>query len=827
MADYNDFTVVSGDGYLLKLRIYPNISVSGDTVTYAPEIYRYDENYSDNDGGYFVEYLTVGGSAVSGSPWTISMEGKDGEGWHNNEPIDTFRSRTVTRNNSSQEIKLVLKLYEFATRTTPNEGPWAYAPNGYTITAFTYAVTPKTYTVRYNANGGSGSVSSQTKIGGQTLKLSSGSGLSRSYYTLDGWATSATGSVAYALGGNYTKNAAVVLYAHWKVNAPSAPTSVSAARNSDSKATVSWTRGAGASTTYSRIYVERSTDGGSWTSLGYVAGTATSYNDTTIAANHYYRYRVRAYNSTGYSSYGTSGYIYTTPAAPEYVSGRRGQDGTSVNLTVGNSNTRNATGFDVQYRVDGSSTWVTATVSSSSGTPVSSITIANMGGSYYFRVRNTRTSPALTSPWTESDLIVTITPPNAPTLVSPSSGAVISASGATQSVTFEWLHNPVDGSAQTAAELQYKVNGASSWTTLTATTGQSKSVSLASGQSYSWRVRTKGAHEDFGAWSGVGGFGLLYPPTVSFTAPSGTVINMPILYEISYSDQHGTFVGGMLEVKLDGATVYSEELAASEPPIQGEITTDEFLPVSGNTYTFEATVRSSDTLEATVTAQVPVNMGEPDHGVLAIENDSETGHCSIGVSWEQGSGSVGASYASLYRVIGSERLLLGDNLGNGDSVLDRYAPLNTPYQYEIVTHSAGGAVAAVTFHNEIVTDRWFAYWGNGIAWAKYGPNVSWSIKRPQKTLVYYVGRQYPVSYDGTAISEEYSAKFSLVSLDGSGWTDEWEQLMRDGGRGIVKTRDGKVFRADFEATFQPDYRAKALDVGTVSLKITRIDGDAL
>lgn len=80
------------------------------------------------------------------------------------------------------------------------------------------ATVPKpTYAVKYNANGGSGAPSSQTKTYGTTLKLST-TKPTRTGYTFQGWATSASGSVAYAAGANYTANAAVTLYAVWKAN---------------------------------------------------------------------------------------------------------------------------------------------------------------------------------------------------------------------------------------------------------------------------------------------------------------------------------------------------------------------------------------------------------------------------------------------------------------------------------------------------------------------------------------------------------------------------------------------------------------------------------
>ena len=71
------------------------------------------------------------------------------------------------------------------------------------------------YTVSYNANGGSGAPSAQTKWRDQTLKLST-TKPTRTGYTFQGWATVMTGGVEYASGGNYTSNSNVTLYAVWK-----------------------------------------------------------------------------------------------------------------------------------------------------------------------------------------------------------------------------------------------------------------------------------------------------------------------------------------------------------------------------------------------------------------------------------------------------------------------------------------------------------------------------------------------------------------------------------------------------------------------------------
>ena len=78
--------------------------------------------------------------------------------------------------------------------------------------------TVNTYTVKYNANGGSGAPGQQTKAYGVTLTLSS-TKPTRTNYTFKGWGTSSgSTTVAYASGGSYTANASVTLYAIWELN---------------------------------------------------------------------------------------------------------------------------------------------------------------------------------------------------------------------------------------------------------------------------------------------------------------------------------------------------------------------------------------------------------------------------------------------------------------------------------------------------------------------------------------------------------------------------------------------------------------------------------
>jgi hypothetical protein len=114
------------------------------------------------------------------------------------------------------------------------------------------------------------------------------------------------------------------------LDTPTAPSDVSASRNSDTQFTVTWTD---ASSNEDGFKIERNTDTGSgfggWTQIATASAGATSFIDNSTnnstdppQADERYQYRVRAYNTVGNSPYGTDSAIhYTTPDTPSNVSG--------------------------------------------------------------------------------------------------------------------------------------------------------------------------------------------------------------------------------------------------------------------------------------------------------------------------------------------------------------------------------------------------------------------------------------------------------------------------------------------------------------------------
>lgn len=130
------------------------------------------------------------------------------------------QTKTYGTNLTLSSTKPTRTGYTFAGWATSASGSVVKQPGGtYTDNAsvtFYAKWTLITYTVQYNANGGSGAPGNQTKNYGQTLTLSS-TRPTRANYNFMGWATSSTGSVVYSPGSAYTGNAAITLYAIWEL----------------------------------------------------------------------------------------------------------------------------------------------------------------------------------------------------------------------------------------------------------------------------------------------------------------------------------------------------------------------------------------------------------------------------------------------------------------------------------------------------------------------------------------------------------------------------------------------------------------------------------
>lgn len=119
----------------------------------------------------------------------------------------------ITQTHSSQTV--TVHAYAYSTTVSGYGGVGASA----TTPKISLTVPAKpSWTVSYNANGGSGAPASQVKWSGEALTLSTAKP-TRTGHTFAGWNTSSAGTgTSYAAGASYTGNAALALYAKWTAN---------------------------------------------------------------------------------------------------------------------------------------------------------------------------------------------------------------------------------------------------------------------------------------------------------------------------------------------------------------------------------------------------------------------------------------------------------------------------------------------------------------------------------------------------------------------------------------------------------------------------------
>lgn len=152
------------------------------------------------------------------------------------------------------------------------------------------------WAVTYDANGGTGAPSSQTKYAGEALTLSK-TVPTRANHEFLGWATSAGGSVAYAPGATYSADAALALYAVWRLLYSPPSAALSAFRTATAQATsespaggyvrasLSWSvdRTTSASNAAKSVTCRHREAGGTW-SAATVTGGTTGASGTCYAA---------------------------------------------------------------------------------------------------------------------------------------------------------------------------------------------------------------------------------------------------------------------------------------------------------------------------------------------------------------------------------------------------------------------------------------------------------------------------------------------------------------------------------------------------------------
>lgn len=500
---------------------------------------------------------------------------------------------------------------------------------------------------------------------------------------------------------------------------PPSPSGCAAARASDASQRVTWSLAGNAAETNAGVAVERSVDGGGWVQIAKLGGTPTNYTDNGASANHRYQYRVRSYSPNGlWSGYSTSGYVYTTPAAPSAVSASA-TGPTSVEVSASGL-PRWADSYQVEHKGP-SGAW--GATKSAVGFPVS---MGSEAGENFYRVRSGR--GGLWSGWRESAGITTVAVPLAPTITGLSP---VYALGSLAVVS--WTPNHPDGSAQTAAELEVVDPSGVGKTVKVEGVEKSAQITFDSVGTWKIRCRTHGAHENWGAWSGYDEVGVAASPVVTVTRPANdTEVIDVVPFEVGWDVVDATGVSSQTLRLLDaeGAQLHYVEL---DPDARSyEFRAGTYLPANLADYTVEVSVRGGSTLTGGARRDFSIDYAEPALPTAEIAYTPELGaevsvkfgldgwavrgFTLVSPEFSAGDGEIpvtsGMDYvpegtvaiggvmptvsASVVRVLpdGSQWLVAG-SMKDGETARDPLPPLCTDYKYVVTAFSEMGTSISI------------------------------------------------------------------------------------------------------------------------------------
>lgn len=484
------------------------------------------------------------------------------------------------------------------------------------------------------------------------------------------------------------------------LSTPAAPSSFSVSRVSDTQQNVSWTRNPTTAAPYTNMEVwRRSVDGGSYTRVATLSGTATSWSDTSTSANRRYTYRVRATNSAGSSPYSNTDAISTTPATP----------GAPIATKLSNGDiwvtrpTLSSVAAQWQVREVGGSILATLGDSVLRWTH----TAPNPLVTHTYQIRAVSSDPTLYSGWSAaSNTVQLITAPAAPTNLSPN-GDVLDMTNPT---VLSWNHNPLDSSEQTAYQIRRRRAGGG-WTTQSKTTSTAETETWPAnrytngGANVEWQVRTWGAATTGGSdgsgaspWSATAVIQPFAQPVAGTVDPDGSApVTLPsYLFKWSFFQAQG-LNQSQWEVELYDSTSPSLILASGSGSGTGATWQSPPALRNGGSYSWRVRVRDSygvwsewTPLESFTVVFEPPN--PPD--VLAEWN--RDGYVLLNLSAVNDGIAPDTVSLTIERSIdGGNWVLLANNLRPSTEYLDWTATVAGENCYRITAVSVAGATSTI------------------------------------------------------------------------------------------------------------------------------------
>lgn len=621
--------------------------------------------------------------------------------------------------------------------------------------------------------------------------------------------------------------------------------------------------------------------------------TTTSSYSCTVQSGYYYKVRCRAVRDGSYSDwsdYSTSD--CSAPAASKgiYLLRALSELSNQTNQFVVGINWYDVSGadsYEIQYTTseryfDSNTTEVKSVIIGSKDEPAvvghAEITGITGGSEYYFRVRAITNNKK--GAWCEIESLVLGEKPTVPTTWSSSTTVVTG-----KPLTLYWVHNSVDGSSQTFAQLELTIDGKTETYTIQNSVDPDEkdktsfyeidTSAYEEGTSIQWRVKTAGVLTDgegnyiYSDWSTQRTIDIYATPTVALvvtnslgltfeelsslpiniSATAGPSTQKPIGYHLSISSNE-TYETvddvGNKKIVNNGAAVYSKFFDTPDNPLEVVLSAGDLNLANNISYTLTCTVsmNSGLTAEESIIFTVAWADAEEYWPNAEIIYDNETFTTSIRPFCENERGVLieGITLSVYRREFDGSFTELATGLNNTDRtyITDPHPSLDYARYRVVATTESTGAVAyydipGLPIEEKAVILQWDEEWVN------FNINNEEEIEQPNWSgsllkLMYNVDVSDYHEKDVELV--KYTGRKHPVSYHGTqlGHTASWameiekddeetlyalRRLASWAGNVYVREPSGSGYWADVKVSFSQTHRELTIPV---TLDITRVEG---
>lgn len=222
-------------------------------------------------------------------------------------------------------------------------------------------------------------------------------------------------------------------------------------------------------------------------------------------------------------------------------------------------------------------------------------------------------------------------PPNVPSIVAPITGAVLDY---TAVQTFSWVFSDPDvGDSQSAFDVQYRIVGSGTWTTVSSTTPnnyfQAPANTFVAGN-YEWQVRTYDSVGVVGPWTPSNFFtAATTPSSLAITSPAnGSTVSASITLNWSTPSQTSYQVRriGDIAGSPDTSTIYFDTGEVFATAIRSLVVS---MPVTGRYENVQVRIKYSGLWSAWINVRLLVSYVQPSPGTVAVTPNSANGSLAI------------------------------------------------------------------------------------------------------------------------------------------------------------------------------------------------------